>query len=107
MFFFTICRTRLLRLERQIIFLGIGSFFTNFLHGAADAPDAWEKKDLYIIKHFSEAPKRSVTFKISCMCLKKSCLPHTASEARASSQTKPQTIYFGICSFSLFAAHGC
>ena len=38
MFFFTICRTRLQRLDRQINFLGIGYFFTNFLHGAADAP---------------------------------------------------------------------
>ena len=77
LFFFTICCTRLLRCEQ---------------HG-------WEKRDLYIFTHFSLGPKHPVPIWDSSMCLKNvSCTRLLRHEY--------QNFQGGICSFSLFAAHG-
>ena len=95
--FFTIFRTRLLRLECEIFFWDMCSFFTCFVH-RLQRPQKLEKRLTYIIiECFSSVPKRPT------ICIKKCCLPHTAAKDRAS-----DIFFVGVyVLFSPLAAHGC
>ena len=76
-------------------------FFRHFPHTAAKVrASRLERRKTCIIKCFSSVPKHSIS---SSMCIKKSCLPHTAAQDRAS-------VYFlgrVYVLFSPFPAHGC
>ena len=123
--FFTISRTRLLRLESQIFFWTHVLFSLVFAHGDDEALKAWENVDLHVSKYFLRASSTLLCSKY-LHALKKCCLPHTAAKDRASDfffagvyvffpigrtrllRLERQSIFWVVyVLFSPFTAHGC
>ena len=113
-------------------FFGYRFFFHSFLYtGLQTLLNAWEKKDLFIIKHFSEVSKHSLTLRYPACVSKRAVyrtrplrlerqakpnhkqfflvyvlfhyLLHTAAKARASAYFLGRVYVL----FSPFPAHGC